>query len=141
MRLEHWFYTTPLRLRSLFRRRQVETEVDEELRYHLERKIEEYTAQAWLPRKHGIPLSAPWRPGTAKRRMPRHAAGELRAGGIPPVFIVAALAEIAVSTAKLDSAHTDAELQAPLSVAAHSNTTGPVAEQFLDTFIDRRPFS
>lgn len=40
MRLEHWFYTFPLRLRSLFRRRQVEAELNEELRYHLERQIE-----------------------------------------------------------------------------------------------------
>src|SRR4029453_1856101 len=40
MRLEHWFYTVPLRLRSLFRRGQVEAELDEELRYHLERQIE-----------------------------------------------------------------------------------------------------
>ena len=31
MRLEHWFYTVPLRLRSLFRRRRVEEELDEEL--------------------------------------------------------------------------------------------------------------
>jgi hypothetical protein len=30
MRLEHWFYTVPLRLRSLFRRRQVEQELDME---------------------------------------------------------------------------------------------------------------
>jgi macrolide transport system ATP-binding/permease protein len=41
MRLKHWLYTVPLRLRSLFRRRQVEQELDEELRYHLERQIEE----------------------------------------------------------------------------------------------------
>jgi putative ABC transport system permease protein len=41
MRLIQWFYTIPLRLRSLFRRRQVELELDEELRYHLERQIEE----------------------------------------------------------------------------------------------------
>jgi predicted permease len=41
MRLERWFYTVPLRLRSLFRSRQAEQELDEELRYHLERKIEE----------------------------------------------------------------------------------------------------
>lgn len=40
MRLEHWFYTVPLRLRSLFRRDQVEADLDEELRYHLERQIE-----------------------------------------------------------------------------------------------------
>src|SRR6266545_1116092 len=40
MRLKHWFYTVPLRLRSLFRRAQVEPELDEELRYHIERQIE-----------------------------------------------------------------------------------------------------
>jgi len=28
MRLKHWFYTVPLRLRSLFRRSQVERELD-----------------------------------------------------------------------------------------------------------------
>jgi putative ABC transport system permease protein len=44
MRLEHWFYTVPLRLRSLFRRGQVEAELNEELRYHLERRIEVNTA-------------------------------------------------------------------------------------------------
>src|SRR5215475_16082213 len=45
MRLKHWLYTAPLRLRSLFRRRQVEQELDEELRYHLERQIEEHVAK------------------------------------------------------------------------------------------------
>jgi predicted permease len=45
MRIKHWFYSVPLRLRSLFRRRQVEQELDEELRYHLERQIEENIAQ------------------------------------------------------------------------------------------------
>ena len=49
MRMEHWFYSVPLRLRSLFRRRQVEQELDEELRYHLERKVEEYIAQGLTP--------------------------------------------------------------------------------------------
>jgi len=44
MRLEHWFYTVPLRFRSLFRRGQVEAELNEELRYHLERQIEVNTA-------------------------------------------------------------------------------------------------
>ncbi len=43
MRLEHWLYTVPLRLRSLFRRRRVEQELDEELRYHLEEAIRERT--------------------------------------------------------------------------------------------------
>jgi macrolide transport system ATP-binding/permease protein len=41
MRIKHWFYTIPLRLRSIFRRQQVEQDLDKELRYHLERQIEE----------------------------------------------------------------------------------------------------
>jgi predicted permease len=45
MRRTHWFYTLPLRLRSLFRRRQVEQELDEELRYHIERQIEEHISK------------------------------------------------------------------------------------------------
>ncbi len=49
MRLKHWFYTVPLRLRSLFRRARVEQELDEELRYHLERQIEEYIAKGMTP--------------------------------------------------------------------------------------------
>ena len=49
MRIEHWFYAVPLRLRSLFRRRRVEQDLDEELQYHLERKTEEYIAQGLTP--------------------------------------------------------------------------------------------
>ena len=45
MRIAHWFYAVPLRLRSLFRRERVEQDLDDELQYHLERKIEEYLAQ------------------------------------------------------------------------------------------------
>ncbi len=45
MRPEHWLYTIPLRLRSLFRRRQVDQELEDELRDHVERKTEEYVAQ------------------------------------------------------------------------------------------------
>src|SRR5262245_56456670 len=41
MRLEHWLYTVPLRLRSILRRRQVERELDEELQFHLEHLIED----------------------------------------------------------------------------------------------------
>src|SRR5258706_8694733 len=41
MRIEHWLYTVPLRLRSIFRGRQVERELDEELRFHLDFKIAE----------------------------------------------------------------------------------------------------
>jgi putative ABC transport system permease protein len=49
MRLKHWFYTAPLRLRSFFRRSQVEQELDEELLYHLDRQIEENIAKGMTP--------------------------------------------------------------------------------------------
>jgi putative ABC transport system permease protein len=42
---EHWLFTIPLRLRSLFRRAQADQELDDELRDHLERKTEEYAAK------------------------------------------------------------------------------------------------
>src|SRR5215469_6268706 len=41
MRFEHWLYTIPLRLRSLFLRNRVDQELNEELEYHLQRKTEE----------------------------------------------------------------------------------------------------
>src|SRR5215510_3078247 len=49
MWIKHWFYTVPLRLRSLFRRSQVEQELDEEIRYHIERQIEEHIAKGMTP--------------------------------------------------------------------------------------------
>src|ERR1700732_239194 len=45
MRPQHWLYTIPLRLRFLFRRRHVEQELNEELQFHLECKIEEGIAK------------------------------------------------------------------------------------------------
>ena len=45
MRSEHWVFTIPLRLRSLFRWAQADLELDEELRDHLERKTQQYVAQ------------------------------------------------------------------------------------------------
>jgi putative ABC transport system permease protein len=44
VRLQRWFYTVPLRLRSLLRRGRVEQELNEELLYHLERQIDENLA-------------------------------------------------------------------------------------------------
>jgi predicted permease len=41
MRMEHWWFTARLRLRSILRRTRVEQELDEELQFHLEHKIEE----------------------------------------------------------------------------------------------------
>jgi predicted permease len=51
MRPEHWLYTIPLRLRSLFQRRQADQELDEELRDHIERKTEEYVAKGLAPKE------------------------------------------------------------------------------------------
>jgi putative ABC transport system permease protein len=49
MRPEHWLYTIPLRLRSLFRWAQADQELDDELSDHLERRTEEYVAQGTAP--------------------------------------------------------------------------------------------
>ncbi len=46
---EGWLYSVPLRLRSIFQRREVESELDEELRDHLERRTEEGVA-------NGLPI-------------------------------------------------------------------------------------
>src|SRR5437764_11421149 len=45
MRLQHWFYKLPRRVRSLFRRRQLEIELDEEMQYHIERQIDQNIAK------------------------------------------------------------------------------------------------
>jgi predicted permease len=39
VRLEHWWYAVPLRLRSMFRRNRVEKELEEEFRFHLDHLI------------------------------------------------------------------------------------------------------
>ncbi len=60
MRPEHWLYTIPLRLRSLFRRRQVDQELEDELRDHVERKTEEYVGKGLAPeeaRRHRSDLT------------------------------------------------------------------------------------
>jgi len=44
MRFRHWIYTIPLRVRSVFRRQRADEELDEELKYHVERKTEAYIA-------------------------------------------------------------------------------------------------
>jgi predicted permease len=49
MRLEHWIYTLPLRLRSLFHRPQVDRDLDDEIRDHLERRTADYIARGLSP--------------------------------------------------------------------------------------------
>ena len=44
-----WIYKLPLRLRSLFRKDSVEHELNEELRFHLEKLIEEKVARGMTP--------------------------------------------------------------------------------------------
>ena len=49
MQPEHWLYTIPLRLRSLFRRKEADMDLDDELRDHIEQKTEEYVAKGLAP--------------------------------------------------------------------------------------------
>src|SRR5271168_844520 len=49
MRPEHWLYTIPLRLRSLFHRRDVEQELDEEMRFHVEQKTRQLIERGSSP--------------------------------------------------------------------------------------------
>ncbi|MGB6875002.1 MAG: ABC transporter permease [Candidatus Acidiferrales bacterium] len=49
MRPAHWMYTLPLRLRSLFRRRRVDEELDDELHGHIEQKTQSYIASGLTP--------------------------------------------------------------------------------------------
>lgn len=55
MRLEHWLYTIPLRLRSLFRRNRVEQELNEELQYHFSEKSKRTSLTARPGKKHAAP--------------------------------------------------------------------------------------
>lgn len=49
MRLEHWFYTIPLRLRSLVRRKAIDAELDEELQFHIQSQINLQLAKGLSP--------------------------------------------------------------------------------------------
>ena len=44
MRPQHWLYTIPLRIRSLFNRRVTDNDLDEELQFHLDQKTHELIA-------------------------------------------------------------------------------------------------
>jgi hypothetical protein len=44
LRFERWLYSIPLRVRSLFRRDDVEQELDDELQFHIEQKTQQYAA-------------------------------------------------------------------------------------------------
>src|ERR1700733_14470422 len=42
MRPQHWLYTIPLRIRSLFKRSAADSELDDELQFHLDQKTREF---------------------------------------------------------------------------------------------------
>jgi predicted permease len=49
MPFQHWLYTIPLRVRSLFRRSRVEQDLDEELQYHVDQQAAAFIAQGMAP--------------------------------------------------------------------------------------------
>src|SRR5262249_9403597 len=71
MRVAHWRFTVPLRLKSIFFRGRVGRELDEELRFHLENKVEEGIASRLSPeeaRYAGMRASARLEPRKAEMR-------------------------------------------------------------------------
>lgn len=46
-----WYFKVPLRLRSIFHRKQAELELSEELQFHLQNLIDEYVAQGMNPKE------------------------------------------------------------------------------------------
>src|SRR5947208_2928523 len=90
MRPEHWLYTIPLRLRSLFHWTQADRELDDELRDHLARKTEEYMAQGMTQEEahRRARLARPEHSVRSHSRLPRprhrghgRARGRVRPGG------------------------------------------------------------
>jgi hypothetical protein len=49
MSFEQWFYTLPLRVRSLFRRKHADQELRDEIQDHLEQQTKENIAQGMSP--------------------------------------------------------------------------------------------
>jgi len=45
MRPQHWLYTIPLRIRSLFKRSAADNDLDDELQFHLDQKTNEFVAR------------------------------------------------------------------------------------------------
>src|ERR1700758_3901635 len=46
-----WYYKLPLRLRSLFRNRQADQDLNDEIQFHLQHQIDEYVAQGMDPKE------------------------------------------------------------------------------------------
>ena len=54
MGIQQWFYSLPMRLRSLFRPHQADQELKEELREHLDQQIEANVAQGHVTRRSAL---------------------------------------------------------------------------------------
>jgi putative ABC transport system permease protein len=47
MRPQHWLYTIPLRVRSLFKRNAADNDLDEELQFHIDQKTQEFISKGF----------------------------------------------------------------------------------------------
>ena len=45
MRPQSWLHTIPLRIRSVFKRRATDNDLDEEMQFHLDQKTQEFIAK------------------------------------------------------------------------------------------------
>src|ERR1700689_4479939 len=61
MRAPQWFYTVPLRLRSLLRTGLADRELDEELAYHIAQRTQEYIGEGLGPREAREAALREWR--------------------------------------------------------------------------------
>jgi hypothetical protein len=69
MRIEHWWFTARLRLKSILHGRRAERELDEELQFHLEHKIEEGIANGLSQKRRATRRCVRWMDwNDAKRR-------------------------------------------------------------------------
>ncbi len=61
MRLLNWFYTIPLRLRSLVGRGRADRDLEDELAYHVAKRTQEYAGQGLAPREAREAALREWR--------------------------------------------------------------------------------
>src|SRR5580692_7896914 len=61
MRPLDWFYTVPLRLRSLLRRTQADRDLEDELAYHLAQRTQEYVGEGLPPHEARTAALREWR--------------------------------------------------------------------------------